>query len=156
LFDSPLATKARRRARDFDNADRDPDEGRIVVDVNPEGESIYETDSILFATGPEGVEIETGNITSFAEPTPTPTPEPLPTLELPVREPGYPFGEDFPFGDFPFGAGTVTSDPTAAPEPTDPGDTARTPVPRAEPIPAADEPAPANSDGGDNTMDFSS
>ena len=104
-----------------------------------------------FATGPDGVEIETDNITYFAEP--TPTPEPLPRLELPAREPGFPFGEDFPFGDsisrllrprrpnhpIPVIAGTA-------------------PARRAEPIPAEDEPAPstANSDGGDNTMDFSS
>ena len=154
LFDSPLATKARRRANDFDNADRDEDEGRIVVDVDPEGESIYETDSILFATGPDGLEIETGNITYFAEP--TPTPEPLPGLEMPEREPGYPFGEDFPFGDFPFGDATVTTGPTAPPEPTDPGDTAPAPVRRADPVPAADEPVPASTDGGDNTMDFTS
>jgi hypothetical protein len=148
FFDSPLATKARRRANDFDNADRDPDEGRIVVDVNPEGESVYETDSISFATGPDGIEIETGNITYFAEPTPTPTP--MPGLDLPVREPGFPFGEDFPFGDT-----TVVVAPPA-PEPSDPGDTGTAPAPRAEPVPAADEPEPASSDGGDNTMDFSS
>ena len=148
FFDSPLATKARRRANDFDNADRDPDEGRIVVDVNPEGESIYETDSILFATGPDGIEIETGNITYFAEPTPTPTP--LPGLDLPVREPGFPFGEDFPFGDT-----TAVVAPPAS-EPSDPGDTGTAPAPRAEPVPSADEPEPASSDGGDNTMDFAS
>jgi hypothetical protein len=154
LFDSPLATKARRRAKDFENADRDDDEERIIVDVDPDGESVYETDTILFATGPEGVEIQTGNITFFADP--APPPEPLPGLDLPVREPGYPFGEDFPFGDFPFGVATVTTDPTAAPEPADPGDTAPDPARRADPVPAADEPAPASSDGGDNTMDFSS
>jgi hypothetical protein len=150
FFDSPLATKARRRANDFDNADRDPDEGRIVVDVDPEGESVYETDSILFATGPDGIEIETGNITYFAEPTPTPTP--FPGLDLPVREPGFPFGEDFPFGD------TTVAVPPAAPEPADPGDTdtGTAPAPRAEPVPAADEPELASSDGGDNTMDFAS
>ena len=154
FFDNPLATKARRRADDFENADRDDDEGRIIVDVDPEGESIYETDSIFFATGPDGIEVETGNITYFAEP--TPTPEPLPALEMPVREPGYPFGEDFPFGGFPFGDATVITDPTAAPEPADPGDTGTAPAPPDEPIPAADEPDPASTDGGDNTMDFSS
>ena len=47
FFDSPLATKARRRAKDFENRDRDDDEGRIIVDVDPEGESVYETDSIF-------------------------------------------------------------------------------------------------------------
>jgi hypothetical protein len=148
FFDNPLATKARRRADEFDNADRDEDEGRIIVDVDPEGESVYETDSILFATGPDGVEIETGNITFFAEP--PPPPEPLPRLELPVREPGFPFGEDFPFGN------TTTVVTPTEPEPSDPGDTAAPPAGRAEPIPAVDEPEPADTDGGDNTMDFSS
>jgi hypothetical protein len=87
----------------------------------------------------------TKNITYFAEP--TPTPEPLPRLELPVHEPGFPFGEDFPFGN-----AAVVIAPTAA-EPSDPGDTGTTAVPRANPIPSQPEPS---SDGGDNTMDFSS
>ena len=137
FFDSPLATKARRRANDFDNADRDEDDGRIFVDVDPEGESVYETDSVVLITGPDGIEIQTDNITYFAEP--TPTPEPLPRLELPVREPGFPFGEDFPFGDE-----SATVRPSAR-EPSDPGDTGAAPAPRTE---------PANSDGGNNTMDF--
>ena len=47
LFDSPLATKARRRANDFENADRNRDEDDTFVDVNPDGESIYETDFVL-------------------------------------------------------------------------------------------------------------
>jgi hypothetical protein len=46
FFDSPLATKARRRANEFDNAGQDPDDGTFV-DVNPDGESVYETDSVL-------------------------------------------------------------------------------------------------------------
>lgn len=153
LFDSPLATKTRRRANDFDNANREDEDDGIIVDIDPDGESVYETDSILFASGPEGAEILTDNITFFAEP--APPPEPLPRLELPVRDPGYPFGEDFPFGDFPFGNTTVILDPTAS-EPIDPGDAAPAPVRRAEPIPTADQPAQANSDGGDYTMDFSS
>ncbi len=53
------------------------------VDVDPDGESVYETDSVSFTTGPDGLEIVTDNITYFAEP--TPTPEPLPGLELPDR-----------------------------------------------------------------------
>ena len=52
------------------------------------------------------LEIQTGNISYTA--LPTPTPEPLPRLELPTREPGFPFGEDFPFGNT-----TVTVGPTA-------------------------------------------
>jgi hypothetical protein len=148
FFDSPLATKARRRSNDFDNAGLDEEEDGIFVDVDPEGESVFETDSILLATGPQGVEILTGNITYFAEP--PPPPEPLPRLELPVREPGFPFGEDFPFGD-----AAVNVNPPES-QSTDPGNTGPAPVGRADPIPAADEPAPANSDGGDNTMDFSS
>ena len=148
LFDRPLATKARRRANDFDNADRDDDDHRTVVDVDPEGESVYGTDSVTFSTGPDGIDIQTDNISYTA--LPTPTPEPLPALELPTREPGFPFGEDFPFGN-----STVVVNPTA-PEAADPGDTGSAPAPRAEPIPAADASAPTSSDGGDNTMDFSS
>jgi hypothetical protein len=148
LFDSPLATKARRRANDFDNADREGDDRRIIVDADPDGESVYGTDSISFTTGPDGLEIQTSNISYTAQP--TPTPEPLPRLELPTREPGFPFGEDFPFGNT-----TVAVGPTS-PEPSDSSDTGTAPAPRAEPIPASDEPVPVNSDGGDNTMDFSS
>jgi hypothetical protein len=141
LFDSPLATKARRRANDFDNAGREEDEGTFV-DVSPDGESVYETNSIALITGPDGLEINTGNITYFADP--TPTPEPLPTLELPEREPGFPFGEDFPFGDW-----AISTGPAA--EPSDPGDTSPTTETRAKFFPTEPEPS---SDGGDNTMDF--
>ena len=141
LFDSPLATKTRRRANDFENRDPDAEDEEIVVEVNPDGESVYETDSVFFATGPEGLEIQTKNITYFAEPTPTPTP--LPVLELPAREPGFPFGEDFPFGNE---AGDVTPRAT---EPSDPGDTGNA---RGR----AGDRAPADSDGGDNSMDFTS
>ena len=148
FFDSPLATKARRRANDFDNADRDEDDHRVIVDVDPEGESVYETDSVAFITGPDGIEIQTNNISYFAEP--TPTPEPLLRLELPVREPGFPFGDDFPFGD------ESRTDGPAAREPSDPGDTGTAPAPRAEPVPDYSLPEVGNSDGGDNTMDFSS
>ncbi|MCC2629685.1 MAG: hypothetical protein K0S14_3335, partial [Thermomicrobiales bacterium] len=133
VFDRPLATKARRRSNDFDNADRDKDDGRVFVDVDPEGESVYETDSVALITGPDGIEIQTDNISYFAEP--TPTPEPLPRLELLEREPGFPFGEDFPFG-----IESATVRPSAR-EPADPGDSGS---------------ETANSDGGDNTMDFAS
>ena len=148
FFDSPLATKARRRANDFDNAGGEDEDDGTFADVDPDGESLFETESVSFTTGPEGLEIVTNNITYFAEP--PPPPEPLPRLELPIREPGFPFGEDFPFGDM-----AVTTSPTE-PEPSDPGDTGTAPPRRAEPIPAADEPEPTSSDGGDNTMDFSS
>ena len=121
FFDSALATKARRRANDFDNPDREEEDG-IFVDVDPEGESVYATDSISFTTGLQGVEILTKNITYVADPTPTPTP--FPRLALPVRGDGFPFGQDFPFGD-----GVVVTAPTRSIS-SDPGD------------------------GGDNTMDF--
>jgi hypothetical protein len=74
----------------------------------------------------------------------------LPRLELPVREPGFPFGEDFPFGD------EAVAVRPAAREPSDPGDTGTAPAPRARPLPDSDSSEPTNSDGGDNTMDFSS
>jgi hypothetical protein len=149
FFDSPLATKARRRAKDFENQDRDEEgEGRIIADVDPEGESIYQTDSISFATGPDGIEINTGNITYIAAPTPTPTP--MPRLELPERD-GYPFGEDFPFG-----VARPEQTPTSTTlepddEVPDPGDS---PPPPAEPVPT--EPLPSDTDGGDNGMEFTS
>ena len=46
LFDNPLATKARRRANDFDNANQEDEDDGIFVDVHPDGESVYETDSV--------------------------------------------------------------------------------------------------------------
>ncbi len=148
-FDNPLATKARRRAKDFDNRDRgEEEEEGVFVDVDPEGESIYQTESISFATGPEGIEILTDNITYIAAPTPTPTP--FPRLEFPERD-GYPFGEDFPFG-----VARPTQTPTSAPvdpgdEAPDPGDS---PPPPSEPTPT--EPLPDDTDGGDNSMEFTS
>jgi hypothetical protein len=143
VFDNPLATKARRRANDFDNADRDEEDDRTFVDVDPDGESVYQTNSVDLITGPAGLEIVTNNITYVAEP--TPTPEPLPMLELPARDPGFPFGEDFPFGD-----STVAVAPTAS-EPPDPGDSGTTTDARAKFFPTQPEPV---SDGGDNSMDF--
>jgi hypothetical protein len=141
LFDSPLATKARRRAHHFDNAGQDQDQDGTFVDVHPDGESVYQTDSVSLITGPDGLEIHTDNISYFAEP--TPTPEPLPRLELPVHEPGFPFGEDFPFGN-----GTTGNAP--AREPSDPGDSGTAATTRSG---SSDVPS---SDGGDNSMDFSS
>lgn len=148
-FDNPLATKARRRAKDFDNRDRvDEEEEGIVVDVDPEGESIYQTESISYATGPDGVEILTRNITYIAAPTPTPTP--FPRLEFPERD-GYPFGEDFPFG-VTRPTPTPTTGRTDPGEPVpDPGDT----PPRADPLPTT-PPTDDGADGGDNSTDFAS
>jgi hypothetical protein len=144
VFDNPLATKARRRSNDFDNANRDNEDDRTFVDVDPDGESVYETQSVSLITSPDGLEIVTNNITYFAEA--TPTPEPLPVLELPARDPGYPFGEDFPFGN-----SMVVVAPTAT-EPPDPGDTGTTSDARAKPI--SSQPEPGSSDGGNNSMDF--
>jgi hypothetical protein len=145
FFDSPLATKARRRANEFDNAGQDPDDGTFV-DVNPDGDSVYETDSVSLTTGPDGIEIVTRNITYFADP--TPTPEPLPRLELPDHEPGFPFGEDFPFGN-----ATVVIAP-AARGPSSSSDTDNVTGSRAEPIPTDDQSELISSDGGDYTTDF--
>jgi hypothetical protein len=148
FFDSPLATKARRRAHHFDNAGHDHVQDGTVVDVHPDGESVYQTNSVTYTTGPDGLEIHTGNITYSAEA--TPTPEPLPSLELPEHGPGFPFGEDFPFGT------AKTGTAPAASEPTDPGDTGTAVTTRAKPIFDSSASEPGNSDGGDNTMDFSS
>jgi hypothetical protein len=148
LFDSPLATKARRRANDFDNAGHDNEHDGTLVDVHPQGESVYETNSVAFTTGPDGLEIHTGNITYFAEA--TPAPEPLPRLELPVHEPGFPFGENFPFGNL------AAADRPVVSEPADPGDTGTDLTTRAKPIFDSGLSETDNSDGGDNTMDFTS
>ena len=83
FFDQPLATKARRRSNDFEGEGEEEDDG-TVIDVDSEGESTFETGSIFFSTGPEGLEVVTRNITYTAAPTPTPTP--FPRLELPERE----------------------------------------------------------------------
>ena len=144
FFDSPLATKARRRANDFDNAGGEDEDDGTFADVDPDGESLFETESVSLTTGPEGLEIVTNNITYFAEPAAAGTVAqgwscPSANLVSPL--------EDFPFGDM-----AVTTSPTE-PEPSDPGDTGAAPR-RTEPIPAADEPEPSSSDGGDNTMDF--
>ena len=151
-FDNPLTTKARRRAKDFEDRDRDDDEDdRIVGDVDSEGESVFQTGSISFATGPDGVEIETANITYIAAPTPTPTP--FPRLEFPERD-GYPFGDDFPFGVV-----RPEQTPTTA-APTDSGDDVLDPEPGDSPPPQdallPSDPLPSAPDGGDNSTDFAS
>ena len=40
FFDSPLATKARRRANDFDNAGGEDEDDGTFADVDPDGESL--------------------------------------------------------------------------------------------------------------------
>src|SRR5215217_1810459 len=60
LFDNPLATKARRRANDFDNAGQDDEHDGTFVDVHPEGDSVYETNSVAFTAGPDGLERPSG------------------------------------------------------------------------------------------------
>jgi hypothetical protein len=72
----------------------------------------------------------------------------LPRLELPVRDPGFPFGENFPFGD------ETATDRPAASEPSDPGDTGTALAPRTNPIPDSGSSDVDNSDGGNNAMDF--
>jgi len=144
FFDSPLATKAHRRADDFNHAD--PDDDGTFADVHADGDSVYETDSVSLTTGPDGLEIVTRNITYFADP--TPEPEPLLRLELPDHEPGFPFGEDFPFGN-----ATVAIAP-AARGPSGASDTGAATGSRAEPIPTNDQSELISSDGGDYTTDF--
>ncbi len=57
----------------------------IVVDVNDsDHDSTFETDNISFTTGPDGIEVVTGNIDYSAVATQTPTP--FPPLTLPTRE----------------------------------------------------------------------
>jgi hypothetical protein len=145
VFDNPLATKAHRRAKDFDNSNHDQAHDGTVVDVHPDGDSVYQTHSVSLTTGPDGLEIVTNNITYSAEA--TPTPQPLPGLELPTHDPGFPFGNDFPFGN-----AAVAISP-AAPETSEPGDTGTATVSRAKPISSLPD---LSSDGGDNSMDFSS
>ena len=85
------------------------------------------------------------NISYFAEP--TPTPEPLPRLELPEREPGFPFGEDFPFG---IESATIRPSARRAGRSGIPVQLS----PQSHLRLSGSE--TANSDGGDNTMDFTS
>jgi hypothetical protein len=69
FFDSPLATKARRRAHDF---------------AQHNGNAGSQTNGISVSTGPDGTTIQTHNITYHAAPTPLPTP--FPRLTLPGQE----------------------------------------------------------------------
>ena len=62
----PLATKARRRANDFDNADHEGDDIASSSMSDPDGDSVYRTHSISFTTGPDGLEIQTNNISYSA------------------------------------------------------------------------------------------
>jgi hypothetical protein len=152
FFDSPLATKARRRANDFDNnADGDNDEeDRTGADINPDGDSTFHTGSISYTTGPDGIEIVTRHIT-YTAPPPPPPPE-LPRLELPTRESTV-FGNLSPAtvatGDVETGDAAVA--PPAEPSPSEsaPSDGGAVNLGTPNPIPTLPD-----MDGGDNTVDF--
>jgi hypothetical protein len=146
LFDRPLATKARRRAKDFagqGNDNQSNDDGQdhgVTGNADSQGETTYQTGSISFTSGPDGIEIHTRNINYTAAPTPTPTP--MPRLVLPGREPSATAGAGH--GAQPTAVPVSSEAPAPVNEPPDTGDTA----------PAA--PPPADTTGGNNSMGFSS
>ena len=143
FFDQPLATKARRRANDFEGEGEEEDDG-VVIDVDAEGESTYETGAIFFSTGPEGLEVVTRNISYTAAPTPTPTP--FPRLELPERERLDVFGDRvLPTSTPAASAPTSPPPPPTGSIPADSGDT-----PPVSPPP----PPPMDTSGGDTTGGF--
>ena len=144
FFDQPLATKARRRSNDFEGDDEEEDDG-IVVDVDPEGESTFETGSIFFSTGPEGLEVVTRNISYTAAPTPTPTP--FPRLELPERERLDVFGDRT--------LATSTPVPSAPSAPTSPPPPPVRDVPAdSGDTPAVTPPPSTDTSGGDTSGGF--
>jgi len=146
LFNRPLATKARRRAKDFagqGNDNQNNDDGQdhgVTGNADSQGETTYQTGSISFTTGPDGIEIHTRNINYTAAPTPTPTP--LPRLVLPGREPSATAGAGH--GAQPTAVPVSSEAPAPVNEPPDTGDT------------APEAPPPADTTGGNNSMGFSS
>lgn len=144
LFESSLATKAKRRAKDFEgNSAKDDEEDRLAVDVDSEGESSFQTGSIFFASGPDGLEVETRNISFTAAPTPTPTP--FPRLELPERDRLDVFGDRVIAAPTPTPTGSAPA--PSDPAPSDPGDDRPADVPAPTMV-------PSDTTGGDNSGDF--
>ena len=148
FFDSPLASKARRRAKDFDNGrnqDDNPKDDHLTAHTDDDGHH-FETNSISFTNGPDGLEVITRNIDYSAPPTPTPTP--FPTLTLPERDRLDVFGD------------RVIAAPTAVPSdngasngaaPPPSGDTGSNVSTGSRPTPT---PPAGDTSGGDNTSDF--
>lgn len=148
FFDSPLARKTRRRANDFDdNRDRDDgaDDDRLTGNVDDDGHH-FETNSISFTNGPDGLEVVTGNIEYSAPPTPTPTP--FPTLTLPERDRLDVFGDRVTAAPTSVPSGSGPSNGSAAPPSSNAGTSVST---GSRPSPVTPD---TNPDGGDNSSDF--
>jgi hypothetical protein len=148
FFDSPLARKTQRRAKDFDdNRDRDdePEDDRLTGNSDGDGHQ-FETNSISFSNGPDGLEVITRNIEYSAPPTPTPTP--FPTLTLPERDRLDVFGDRVIAAPTAVPSDDDASDGSAPPPSTDTGNNAST---GSRPSPT---PASGDTSGGDNTSDF--
>jgi len=149
FFDSPLARKTQRRAKDFDNnRDRDdePRDDNTIGEVDDNGQQHYETNAISFTNGPDGLEVITGNIEYSAPPTPTPTP--FPTLTLPERDRLDVFGDRVIAAPTPAPSDGGTSNGSAPPPSTDSGTSGST---GSRPSPT---PSTGDTSGGDNTSDF--
>ena len=149
FFDSPLARKTQRRAKDFDdNRDRDdePRDDHLTADTDDDGTQHFETNSISFTNGPDGLEVVTGNIEYSAPPTPTPTP--FPTLTLPDRERLDVFGDRVIAAPTSVPADNGASSGSAPPPSSNSGTSAST---GSRPTPA---PSTGDTSGGDNTSDF--
>ena len=148
FFDSPLASKARRRANDFDNnkgRDDEPKDDHLTANTDEDGHH-FQTNSISFTNGPDGLEVVTRNIEYSAPPTPTPTP--FPTLTLPERD------RLDVFGDRVIAAPTASpadngGSSGSSPPPSTNGGTSGSTGSRPTPTPAA-----GDTSGGDNTSDF--
>jgi hypothetical protein len=148
FFDNPLARKTQRRANDFENnrnRDDEPDEDRLSADTDDNSQN-FETNSISFTSGPDGLEVVTRNIEFSAPPTPTPTP--FPTLTLPERDRLDVFGDRVIAAPTAAPSDNDTASEPARPPSTDTGTSVST---GSRPTPA---PPASDTSGGDNTSDF--
>lgn len=148
FFDSPLARKTQRRANDFDNnqgRDDEPNDDHTTANTDGDGQH-FETNSISFTTGPDGLEVVTRNIEFSAPPTPTPTP--FPTLTLPERDRLDVFGDRVIAAPTSVPADDGTSSGSAPPPTSDSGTNIST---GSRPSPA---PPSSDTSGGDNSTDF--
>jgi hypothetical protein len=155
LFNRPLATKARRRAKNFANAGQNKNKSTgIVVNADSQNKSTFQTDGISYTTGPDGIEIVTRNIDYKAAFTPTPTP--FPTLEIPTRE-----ASIFVSPPSAPAATTVPPPPSSSsppPSSSSPPPPVSPPPPRSSPPPPSSPPSPPppSASGGATSTAFAS
>lgn len=146
FFDSPLARKTQRRAKDFDNnRGRDDKDDHLTANTDDDGHH-FETNSISFTNGPDGLEVITRNIEYSAPPTPTPTP--FPTLTLPERDRLDVFGDRVIAAPTAVPTDDGASSGSAPPPSTNTGNNVSTGSRPTQTPPSGD------TSGGDNTSDF--